>query len=45
MADSDFYEKKRQGKEKVNIDKPVKLSGKHIDMFTSFVGKKKKCIL
>lgn len=39
MADSDFYEKKSQGKEKVNIDKPVKLSDEHINMFTSFVGK------
>jgi len=39
MADSDFYEKKSQGKEKVNINKPVKLSGEHINMFTSFVGK------
>ncbi len=39
MADSDFYEKKNQGKENVKIDKPVKLSGEHINMFTSFVGK------
>jgi alkyldihydroxyacetonephosphate synthase len=39
MADSDFYEKKSQGKEKVNIDKPVNLSKEHINMFTSFVGK------
>ncbi|MDX2440762.1 MAG: FAD-binding oxidoreductase [Desulfobacterales bacterium] len=39
MANSDFYEKKREGKEKVNIDKPVKLSDEHINMFTSFVGK------
>jgi len=39
MADSDFYEKKSQGEEKVNIDKPAKLSDEHINMFTSFVGK------
>ncbi|MEA3437696.1 MAG: FAD-binding oxidoreductase, partial [Thermodesulfobacteriota bacterium] len=39
MADSDFYEKKSQGKEKVNIDNPVKLSSEQINMFTSFVGK------
>jgi len=39
MVDSDFYEKKSQGEKKVNIDKPVKLSGEHINMLTSFVGK------
>ena len=39
MSDSDFNEKKSQGQEKVNIDKQVKLSGEHINIFTSFVGK------
>jgi len=39
MADTDFYEKKNQGKEKVSINRPVKLSKEHINTLTSFVGK------
>ena len=39
MADTDFYKKKNQGKEKVSIDKLVKLSKEHINTLTSFVGK------
>ena len=39
MADSDFFERKSRGDKKVNIDRQVKLSAGHIDMFTSFVGK------
>jgi len=39
MTDSDFQKSKKEGNEKVDLDRPVKLSIEQIEMFIDFVGK------